>query len=96
MELDHRELYTKCVEVEKQQFHNFNEWIGKEIQKLQFKQIYKKNKMDWLRKKKIQKMFPEAKDGTLLVSDFKILPNYFYIIQQNQIWRASFSFSAHL
>ncbi len=79
MELDHRELYLKCAAVDKQQFHQFNDWITKEVRKLTFKRIFKKNKLDFLRKKKLQKWFPEARDGVLHVKQPKILPNYFEI-----------------
>mmetsp|Transcript_4503 Transcript_4503/g.6770 ORF Transcript_4503/g.6770 Transcript_4503/m.6770 type:complete len:91 (+) Transcript_4503:3540-3812(+) len=81
MELDHRELYIKCVDVEKQSFHQFNDWITKEVRKLTFKKLFKKNKLDFLRKKKLQKRFPEASDGILHVKQPKILDNYFEIFQ---------------
>ena len=40
MELDHRIMFKKCVEREKKQFFEYQDWIAKEIKKIRFKKIY--------------------------------------------------------
>ena len=41
LELDHRALYQKCVDIDKKEFFEFQDWISKEVQKLRFQNIYK-------------------------------------------------------
>ena len=40
MELENKQMYTKCAEQEKKQFYEFHAWIEKEVNKLRFKKVY--------------------------------------------------------
>ena len=42
--LDNKALYSKCVKQEKKEFHEFQSWIQKEVNKIRFQKIYEKNR----------------------------------------------------
>ena len=43
MELDHKDLFSKCVNRDKKSFYEFNDWIKAEVSRIRFKQVYEKN-----------------------------------------------------
>ena len=40
MELDHKDLFSKCVNRDKKSFYEFNDWIKAEVSRIRFKQVY--------------------------------------------------------
>lgn len=44
LELDSKQMYHKCVTVEQMQFHQFQEWIAREVKKIRFNNLFEKNK----------------------------------------------------
>ena len=76
MELDHRQMYKKCTEVDKQQFFQFSDWIQKEVKKLRFKKAFFDNQRKLDSNKKWMSNV-EAADGIKLVNEVQIQQSYF-------------------
>ena len=69
MELDHKDLFSKCVNRDKKSFYEFNDWIKAEVSRIRFKQVYQKNQRKTKGNKNKLKKF-EATDGIKLVNEY--------------------------
>ena len=56
--LNTKSLYSKCVQQEKKEFHEFQAWIQKEVNKIRFQKIYEKNRLflEEMKQKQIEEM----------------------------------------